>query len=123
MFPLPAAGRIGLYVLLLLAGVVALYLGKMVIVPLLIALLLASVLGPAATWLHQTFKIRWGLACITVILGLVLANLLITAVFSATITRMVQRLPNPNDEKQFIEQYKVFRGKIEQVWPWPLDEV
>ena len=122
MFPLPAAGRIGLYVLLLLAGVVALYLGKAVIATLLISLLLASVLGPAATWLHQTLKIRWGLSCIIVVLGLVLANLLITTVFAAAITRMVQRVPNPNNEREFIQQYDIFRAKLEQVWPFSLDE-
>src|SRR2546423_3902124 len=99
--PLNAATRIGLNVLLLLAGVVALRLGESVIVPMLIALLLASVLGPAASWLHQTLKIRWTLACITVILGMVLVNLLITMVFSAAVTRLVNRLPNPNDSDKF----------------------
>src|SRR6266446_4065572 len=94
MFPLNTAGRIGLNVLLFLAGVVALRLGESVIVPMLIALLLATVLGPAASWLHHTLKIRWGLACITVVVGLVIANLLITAMFSASVMRVVNQLSN-----------------------------
>ena len=57
--PLNTATRIGLNVLLFLAGVVALRLGESVIVPLLVALLLATVLGPAAYWLHTRLKIRW----------------------------------------------------------------
>ena len=45
MFPLNTAGRIGLNIALLLAGVLALHFGKEVIVPILIALLLATVLA------------------------------------------------------------------------------
>ena len=125
MIPIPTqtASRIGLNVLLLLAGVVALRLGESVIVPLLIALLLAAVLGPAAMWLHATLKIRWGLSCIVVILGMVAANLLLIIVFSASISRMVQRLPSPNDEVKIIDTYKDFRAKLVKISPWPLDEV
>jgi AI-2 transport protein TqsA len=117
--PLNAATRIGLNVLLFLAGVVALRLGESVIVPMLIALLLATVLGPAAAWLHQTLKIRWGLACITVVLGLVLANILITAVFAGSITRLVSRLSDP---EQFLKTYNDFRDKLENVSPVEIDK-
>src|ERR1019366_6155335 len=117
--PLNAATRIGLNVLLLLAGVVALRLGESVIVPMLIALLLATVLGPAAAWLHQNLKIRWGLACITVILGLVLASGVVTAVFSASVTRLVNQL---SDQERFLKTYKDFRVKVENVWPGEIDE-
>jgi AI-2 transport protein TqsA len=117
--PLNAATRIGLNVLLFLAGVVALRLGESVIVPMLIALLLATVLGPAAAWLHQTFKIRWGLACVTVILGLVLASGLVTAVFSASVTRLVNQL---SDEDRFLKTFKDFRVRVEKVWPGAIDE-
>ena len=89
MLPLPAAGRIGLYVLLLLAGVLALHLAQYVILPTLIALLLATVLGPAASWLNSNIRINWTASCISVVLGIVLVNLLITFLFSASI-RVVQ---------------------------------
>ena len=119
MFPLNTAGRIGLNVLLLLAGVVALRLGESVIVPMLIALILATVLGPTAAWLNQVLKIRWGLACMTVMVGLILANVLITAVFSASITRLVTRLSN---KKEFLNTYNEFRDKVENVSPIDIDE-
>lgn len=111
MLPLNAAGRIGLSVLLLLAGVVALHLGQSVFVPMLISLLLASVLGPAAIFLHRNFKIRWGVACITVVLGLVLVNTLIVTVFSASVMRVVNQL---SDKDQALSVYKQFRSKLEK---------
>ena len=118
--PLNAASRIGLNVLLLLAGVIALRLGESVIVPMLIALLLATVLGPAAYWLHTTLKIRWGLACIVVISGLILANGLIIAVFSSTVMRVVNQL---SDQPEMLKKYKKFREKLEKNVPIDLDEV
>lgn len=111
MLPLNAAGRIGLSVLLLLAGVIALHLGQSIFVPMLVALLLASVLGPAATFLHRSFKIRWGVACITVIVGLVLANILIVTVFSASVMRVVNQL---NNEAAVLKVYKQFRDKLQK---------
>ena len=118
---LNAASRIGLNVLLLLAGVVALRLGESVIVPMLIALLLATVLGPAALWLNKTLKIRWGLACIVVIFGLILANLLIITVFSFSVVRLVNQL---SDQDKMVKQYKEFRTKVEKYVPpgYVLDE-
>ena len=55
---LHSATRLGINIFLLLAGVVALRLGESVIIPLIIALLLASVLGPAAMWLHHGAAVR-----------------------------------------------------------------
>ncbi len=119
MLPLTTAGRIGLSVLLFLAGVVTLRLGQTVIVPMLIALILATVLGPAAMWLHQTLKIRWSLACICVVIGLILANFLIAAIFSLSVTRLVVRLSDPD---QFLETYKNFRIKLDKVSPIDIEE-
>jgi predicted PurR-regulated permease PerM len=116
--PLNTAGRIGLNVLLLLAGVATLHYGKSVIVPMLIALLLATVLGPAASWLHETFKMRWSLACVSVVIGLVLASALITAVFSGSVVRLVTQL---SDEKKALKIFNDFRTKLEQVAPFELD--
>src|ERR1022692_4915098 len=111
MIPIPqnAAGRIGLNVLLFLAGVVALRLGQSVIVPMLIALLLATVLGPASAWLNQVLKIRWSLACITVIFGLVLASVAVTVVFSASVTRLVNQV---SDQEKLLQTFNVFRAKL-----------
>ncbi|MBM3997615.1 MAG: AI-2E family transporter [Planctomycetes bacterium] len=122
MFPLNAAGRIGVTVLLLLAGVVALRLGESVFVPVLIALLLSTVLGPIAWWMHKTLGIRWGLACITVVLGLILVNAVIVTIFSASVLRLVNQLSDP---QEVLKTYKGFRSqleKIEKMTPLELDD-
>jgi predicted PurR-regulated permease PerM len=118
---LNSATKIGLNVLLLLAGVVALRLGESVVVPLIIALLLASVLGPAASWLQHLLGIRWSLACLTAITGLVALNLFLTFFFWATVSRMVQQFPAANDDKQMIDMYQKIRGKLAAISPWELD--
>jgi AI-2 transport protein TqsA len=125
MIPLSlnSATRIGLNVLLLLAGVVALRLGESVVVPLIIALILASVLAPAASWLQRALGIRWTLACAAVIVGLVLLNVFLTLFFWATVSRMAQQFPSANDPKQMIEMYQRIRGKLEGLSPWELDPI
>lgn len=119
MLPLPAAGRIGLYVLLLLAGGVALRLCEPVVVPLLVALLLASVLGPAAVWLQEKAKIKWSAACVLVILGVVVANVLIFVIFSASVTRVVTRM---TQEERILDMFKKLRNNLERVAPGPIDD-
>jgi AI-2 transport protein TqsA len=120
MNPLPqGTTRLGINIVLLLAGVVALRLGQSVIIPLIIAMLLAAVLGPAAAWLHRVLRFSWPMACLTVICGLVLVNLLLILVFTVAATRMVQQLPSGNQE--IFQFYEKFRANLEQAWPWPLD--
>ncbi|MBI2804622.1 MAG: AI-2E family transporter [Planctomycetes bacterium] len=119
MFPLTTAGRIGISIGLLLAGVIALRLAEAVVVPLLVALLLATVLGPAAAWLQEKTKIQWSAACVVVILTLVLFNLLIFFVFSGSVLRVVTRM---SDEAKIIDTYKKLRNNLEKVSPVPLDE-
>lgn len=118
MFPLSTAGRIGVSVGLFLAGVVALRLGESVIVPMLVSLLLAAVLGPVAWWLHQTLKIRWSLACVVVVVLAVMANVLIASVFSASVVRLVSQF---SDETKVLQHYRDFRGKLEKFSPIELD--
>ena len=118
MLPLPAAGRIGLYVALLLAGGVALWVCEPVIVPLLVALLLATVLGPAASWLQERIKVTWTSACVLVIIGVVLANVLIFLMFSTSVTRVVTKMSNP---PQIILTYNKLRSNLEKISPAPLD--
>jgi predicted PurR-regulated permease PerM len=117
-----SATRWGVNVFLLLAGIIALRLGQTVIVPLIMALLLAAVLGPVAGWLHRTLKLRWSLACLIVIGGLLALNLLLTLLFIAAGSRLAQQVPSPNDEQRIIQVYKNFRDRIEHtVGPNVLD--
>lgn len=118
--PTHSATRLGINIVILLAGVVALWLGKMVFIPMIIALLLAAVLGPAALWLNRTLKFSWPGSCVMVIFGLLLANVLVTFVIVVAGTRMFQQIPQTDPEIR--EFYNRFRGKLELVWPWPLDQ-
>lgn len=118
MLPISAAGRIGLYVLLLLAGGIALWVCEPVIVPLLVALLLATVLGPAALWLQEKFQIKWSSACVLVIVGVVFANVLIFLTFSASVTAVVTKMSNPTQIKA---TYNKLRSNLEKISPFPID--
>jgi predicted PurR-regulated permease PerM len=118
MLPLNTASRIGLSVLLFLAGAIALRLGESFLVPLLISLLLATVLGPMAWWFHETLKIRWSLSCVVVIIGLIAANALVALVFSTSVMRLVNQFSN---EAKVIEMYNNFRAKLENMSPVALD--
>ncbi len=124
MLPIPLNNRtrLGFNILILLGVVVALHFGQSVIIPAVIALLLASVLGPAAAWMHQVLKVRWTLACVTVVFALILLNLLITTVFAASVTRMLNALPSASDERAIKELYNRFREPMEDYWPFPIDE-
>jgi predicted PurR-regulated permease PerM len=117
---LNAASRVGLNSLFLLGGVVALYLGRTILIPTIIALLLAAMLWPACIWLHQRLRFRWTVACLTVTVGLVLLNLLITAAFVFSIPKLLQTLPRKDDDQ--LRMYNKFRSRLEKISPFELDE-
>lgn len=108
-----SATRWGVNVFLLLAGIVALRLGQTVFVPLIMALLLAAVLGPVAAWIHRTLKVRWSIACLLVISLLLALNLLLTSLFIAAASRLAQQIPSPNDETRILQLYNRFYERIE----------
>jgi predicted PurR-regulated permease PerM len=118
-----AATRLGINSLLLLGGVMALYLGREIFIPTVIALLLAAMLWPSAVWLHQRLKFRWSVACLTVIAGLILINALILLGFALAIPKVLQVLPrNPGtglaverDQRQVI--YETLREKLMKLFP------
>src|SRR5260370_6134531 len=113
--------RVGINVAILLAAVVALRLGQSIFIPTIIALLLAAVLGPAALWLHQKFRLEWTLSCLSVISGLVVVNLLIILVFILALPRAFQVLPRADDNQAILNLYKKFRNNLERISPFPLD--
>src|SRR5437016_2187809 len=119
--PNTPATRLALNVLGVLGVILALHLGQTVFIPTIIALLLASVLGPAAAWLHQKLKIRWTLACVTVVFLLVLINLFILGVFAGSVTKMLNAFPQLNDEAAQLALYKKLYKQVEDSFPIPLD--
>src|SRR2546429_1830597 len=96
---LSSASRWGLNAAILLSIVLALYLGQAIFIPTVISLLLAAMLWPTATWMHQAgvplpwlaprrqvpwlrpsiarARFPWTLACLTVVTGFVLLMALI----------------------------------------------
>ncbi|MBX9679443.1 MAG: AI-2E family transporter [Gemmataceae bacterium] len=121
MTAMRTATKLGLNILYLLAIILALHWGQRLIVPVMMSLVLAALLGPGAGWLHRTLKIRWSLSCLVVICGLLIVNILMTVVFGMTVSRIAQQIPTSEyDVKQF---YAKIRGKIETASPWELDEV
>ena len=94
---LTTATRIGLNILALLAGIVALRLGESIFVPLVIALLLATILWPSANRLNTFYRLPWPVACIGAVLVLVVLNLIVMGGFVLAVPRLLQDLPQePN---------------------------
>lgn len=114
---LQAATRIGINIVLLCAGVVALKYGEAIFIPTIIALLLASILMPAAHWMHQSLRIRWSLACTTVIFLVLLVNLVVMALFSLSLSRILQQ----TNEEQIRSVYFRLRDQLSALSPWELD--
>src|SRR5947209_18327322 len=82
------AMRWGLGLVVLLAAVFALYLAQVVIVPTVIALLLAAMLWPAVRWMHVSLRFTWTFSCILMVSVLVVLNLFVSIGFGLSITKM-----------------------------------
>jgi len=119
---LSKATRIGLNLVALLVAVVLLRLGESIFVPLTIAVMLAAILYPAATWLHKKLRFPWYLACFTAVFGLVLINLAVSVGFVIAIPRMLQDLPGPNNIDGQHELYTKFRNQLQSVSPVPIKD-
>src|SRR5436190_5399330 len=115
---LTAASRIGLNLLILLGAIVALRLGESIFIPLVIALLLATILWSSADRLNSFYRLPWPIACLVSVTVLVLLNLVVVGGFVLAIPRLVQDLPADPGRQQ--EVYTKFRERMEQISPVPL---
>lgn len=111
-FNLTAATRIGLNVVVLLVGIVALRLGESIFIPLVIALLLATILWPSANRLNSFYRFPWPVACIGAVMVLVVLNLAIMGGFVVAVPKLLQDLPQDPGRQQ--ELYDNFRGRLDQ---------
>ncbi|MFN4258670.1 MAG: AI-2E family transporter [Gemmataceae bacterium] len=114
--------RWGLNFVALLSAVIALRLGEPIFIPTVIALFLAALLWPATKWLHQSLFVPWSIACLTMVAGLVLLNLLVSAGFAMAGARMMQVLPKPNDVEAQAQLYHSIRSRLAEASPVPLDD-
>ncbi len=120
---LTTATRIGLNLLALLGIAVAFWLGRSVFVPLTLAVLLASILYPAARWLNAHFLMPWFVACLSIIIMLVVSGGIVFASFAAAVPRLLEDLPKPNDITGQKEFYKRFAGQISKASPFDTSEI
>ena len=120
---LSSATRIGLNVLALLGVAVALYLGQSIFIPVTISALLAVLLWPAASWMHRRLKLPWFLACLSVILLLIAANLAVFAGFALAVPSIMQELPNPRNPEEMRVIYKKARDSVRGVSPQAGDRI
>ena len=114
------AMRWGLGLVVLLAAVFALYLAQVVIVPTVIALLLAAMLWPAVRWMHGSLRFTWTFSCILMVSVLVALNLFVSIGFGLSITKMLQDIPRPDNGEGQKEVYNKVRESLQQVSPVPL---
>ena len=138
---LSTATRWGLNLLIILAMIGALYLGRPIFIPTIIALLFAAMLWPGATYLHEKgvpipflagssgfpwlrpwvyrVKISWNVACMFLVGVLITVALVITLGFVLAIPKILQALPNDQAKSQAF--YGRFRQRLQAVSPVPLD--
>src|SRR4051794_21567866 len=119
---LTIATRVGLNIIAVLGAIVALKLGQAIFIPLVIAILLASILWPSANRLHDFYRLPWPLACSIAVGMLVLLNLVVTLGFVLAVPKLLQSLPNPRDPNAQKAFYTSLRNQIENISPVPLDE-
>jgi predicted PurR-regulated permease PerM len=110
---LTTATRIGLNILALLAAIIALRLGESIFVPLVIALLLATILWPSADRLNTFYRLPWPVACIGAVMVLVVLNLAVMGGIVLAVPRLLQDLPQDPAKQQ--ELYDKFRSRLGQV--------
>ncbi len=116
-----AATRWGINVLLLLSGVLALYLARSILIPAVIALLLAALLWAPANWLHRKLHLPWSVACSIVFGILVVLALIVPVGFGLPIPKLLQGLPTTPELQE--EAYGKFRIRLkEAISPIPLDK-
>ena len=120
---LTTATRIGLNVLALLGLGVALFLGRSIFIPVVLAALLAVILYPAAAWLTRRAKVPWFLSCLTVIVGVIVLNLFVFIGFTTSVTRVVQDLPRPDDDEAMTRFYLQIRSQIQSISPGSVEDV
>lgn len=119
-FQLPnnRATRLGINILILLAAGIAVRLCQSVFVPLVIAILLACVLAPGTVWLNRHLGIRWSLACITAIFGIIVFTLSISVALFVSVTSLVREV----EPTKLSETIAKARQKASDIIPFPIPE-
>ncbi|MCE9563909.1 MAG: AI-2E family transporter [Planctomycetes bacterium] len=120
---LTTATRIGLNLSAML-GIAALFkLGSSIFIPLVLAVLMASILYPAVRFLHERIRLPWFFACLTILIAVVAIFLLVFIAFGIAIPRTIEGLPKQEEGPDgWKEQYKKIQRNLSQVIPYKVDE-
>jgi predicted PurR-regulated permease PerM len=111
------ASRVGINLLILLGVIIALYLGRSIFIPLVIAVLLAALVWPAAYFLHKGLRFTWAFSCFLVVFGLVVLNLAVTIGFLVAIPKMVQDIPNLTTDYGQKQAYEKIHNRVSLLLP------
>ncbi|MBA4187360.1 MAG: hypothetical protein C0467_04995 [Planctomycetaceae bacterium] len=116
---LTTATRIGLNLSAMLGIAALMKLGGNLFIPLILAVLMASILYPGARFLHNYMRVPWFFSCVTVLLAAVVSFLVVFVAFAVAIPRTIEGLPKT--EEEWREQYKKIQTNLSAVIPYKLD--
>lgn len=117
---LPA--RIGLNLVALLGGIAVLRLGSAIFLPLIFAVLLATILWPSANRLNSYYRFPWPLACTASVGALVFFNLVLVTGALIAVPRLFLSVPNPNNPDSQVAFYNKFREQVIRFSPFPVTD-
>src|SRR4051812_29407201 len=95
---LTLATRIGMNICAFFGITVALYMGARIFIPVVFAVLLASVLFPFAKFFHERLMVPWFFSCLTALLGLLVLNLVVVGAFAWAIPQTIKWVPRSETE-------------------------
>lgn len=112
---LTTATRYGLNVLAAFGASLALYFGRSIFIPLIIAGLLAAMLWPWASWMQRRLRLPWFFASLSAIGLLLLVLVLVVSLIVVSIPQILNDLPNPNNAEDVQKKYKSLRDNLTSV--------
>jgi predicted PurR-regulated permease PerM len=116
---LTTATRIGLNLCAVLGIAALLKLGSSLFVPLILSLLMASILYPVASFLHDKIRVPWFFSCLATLLVTVALFLVVFVAFAIAIPRTIVDLPQT--EEQWKQQYRDIQRNLAQIIPFKTD--
>lgn len=103
----------------LLAGgalVLGLYFGRLLFIPLVSAILLASITYPIVVWLNKYLRLSVPFAALAVVTGLIAINVLLSVQMTISIAKIVSSLDLRNPDKQ-TQIYAQVRDRVSLIYP------
>ncbi len=116
---LTTATRIGLNLSAALGIAALLALGANILIPLTLAVLLASVLYPGARFLNHRLRLPWFFSCLIVLVAMIVVFLVVFVAFGIAIPRTIEGFPKEEDEWKL--QYRKIQSNLSMIIPYKMD--